>query len=121
MTDEDEPPHDESRLASLCELLADEHNREILRAASADPVSASELSDRCGVSQTTIYRRLDSLASAGLVAERTRPRADGHHDAVYVATLAEFSIALDDGELSWSVAAQREDIADRLTSLWEEF
>jgi predicted transcriptional regulator len=121
MTDGAEQPHDESRLETLCELLADEYNREILRAASVEPVSASELSERCGVSQTTIYRRLEQLTSAGMLGERTRPRADGHHDTVYVATMAEFSVALENGELRLAVTEQRDDIADRLTSLWEEF
>lgn len=112
---------DEATLETVVTLLDDDHVRTILTATSVDAMSAKELSDRCDVSQATIYRRLDRLSTAGLVAERTRPRADGHHDTVYAATLDECTIRLRDGELQFDLDRRGDDVADRLTRLWEEF
>jgi len=102
-------------------LLEDEYARSILTALSEEPMSASELSERCDHSLPTVYRRTDRLVAAGLVAERTRPRSDGHHDTVYVARLDELSVRLRDGELRYEVEHREEpDVADRLTNMWEE-
>jgi len=112
---------DEPALATLLDLLDDAHVRTILTATSVEPLSAKELSDRCDVSQATVYRRLDRLTDTDLVAERTRPRADGHHDTVYTATLDEVSIKLRNGDLTVDLDRRGDDVADRLTRLWEEF
>lgn len=103
-------------------LLGEETAREVLAATSEGPMSASELSERCGVSVPTVNRWTDRLVEAGLVAERTRPREDGHHEAVYVATLEELSVRLEDGrlEVEMTTADAAEGPADRLTSMWEE-
>ena len=112
---------DEPTLETVVELLDDEYARDILTATSVDALSAKELSDHCDVSQATVYRRVERLAEAGLVDERTRPRADGHHDTVYVAALDELSVRLRDGELVFDVEYRGDDVADRLTRLWEDF
>jgi len=63
------------------------------------------------------------------VTDHDRIRSDGHHDTVYVATLAELSVRLDGGEFdvdvecrdpTADVTGDQEDPADRLTRLWEE-
>jgi predicted transcriptional regulator len=108
-------------LETVVELLDDDHVRAFLTATSGEPMSARELSDRLDISQATVYRRLDRLTDAGLLAERTRPRADGHHDTVYVASLDELTIRLRDEQLEFELDRRGEDIADRLTRLWEEF
>lgn len=119
--DQDANAPDERRLDSLLALLEDDHARAILTATSVEPMSAAELSDHCDVSQTTVYRRVERLVDAGLVAERTRPRADGHHDTVYVARLDELSVRLRGGTLEFDVTRRSDDVADRLTRLWEGF
>jgi predicted transcriptional regulator len=118
----DEPDvSEESTLETVVALLDDDHARTILTATSDEALSAKELSERCDISQATVYRRVDRLTDAGLLAERTRPRADGHHDTVYVAKLDELTIRLRDGRLEFELDRVGEDIADRLTRLWEEF
>ena len=109
-------------LATIDDLLDDEHVRTILAATSAEPLSAAELGERCGVSESTIYRRVDRLTDAGLVAERTRPRSDGHHETVYVATLARFEVTVEDGTVEYTVERERErtDVADELARMWGE-
>lgn len=112
---------DDATLEAVVALLDDDHVRTILTATNVEPMSAKELSEHCDVSQATVYRRVERLTDAGLLAERTRPRADGHHDTVYVATLDELSIQLRDGELEFDVERRGDDVADRLTRLWEDF
>lgn len=108
-------------LATVVSLLDDEHVRSILAATSETPLSATELSERCGVSPSSIYRRLDRLTDADLVGERTRPRSDGHHETVYVARLDRFEVTVRDGELAWEVDRERDDVADQLTRMWGKF
>lgn len=111
----------ETSLDTVISLLDDEHVRAILAATSETPMSASELGEHCGLSTTSIYRRLDRLREADLVAEQTRPRSDGHHEAVYVARLDRFELVVRDGDLSWEVERQSTDVADQLTELWGRF
>lgn len=117
-------------LETVAALLGDTTARGILTATSVEPMSAKELSEHCDVSVPTAYRWTERLADAGLLAERTRPREDGHHDAVYAATLAELSVRLEDGDLEVEMSTDEpldsdiadgsEDPVDRLTSMWED-
>jgi predicted transcriptional regulator len=108
-------------LDTVVSLLDDEHVRSILIATSEAPRSANELSDRCGLSTSSIYRRLEELTDADLVTERTRPRPDGHHETVYVSRLDRFELTIRDGDLSWEVDRRSDDVADQLTRLWGKF
>ncbi len=112
---------DEVPLETVISLLDDATVRTILTATNVEALSAKELSEQADVSQATVYRRVERLTDVGLLTERTRPRADGHHDTVYVATLAELSIQLAGGEFEFEVDRHGDDIADRLTRLWEDF
>jgi len=119
MTDEREMA--DRDLDTVVALLGDEHVRSILTATSEHPRSAAELSERCGLSMSSIYRRLDRLSEADLVDERTRPRSDGHHETVYVSRLDRFEVTIRDGDLSWEVERRSDDVADELTRLWGKF
>lgn len=108
-------------LATVVALLDDEHVRSILVATSETPLSANELSEHCGISTSSIYRRLDRLTDADLVDERTRPRADGHHETVYVSRLDTFELTIRDGDLTWDIDRRSDDVADQLTDMWGRF
>lgn len=105
-------------LETVASLLGDDVVRAILTATSQEPMSATELSDHCDRSLPTVTRRLDRLTDADLVAETTRPRADGHHDTVYAPTLSSVRVDLADGEFETAVERADGDAADRLTSMW---
>ena len=107
-------------LATVVDLIDDEHVRSILAATSAEPLSATELSERCDVSPSSIYRRVEQLAEADLLDDRTRLRADGHHETVYVAALDRFEVRVSDGDLEWMVERRHRDVADELTRMWGE-
>lgn len=102
-------------------LLDDEYARTILAETSQEPLSASELAERSDASLATITRRLDDLEAADLVAEQTRPRADGHHDTVYVARLDRLEVRLRDGEFEFELARRERDMTDELRRLWGKF
>lgn len=106
-------------IEDVASLLEDETVRTILTATSVEPMSANALSERCGVSEPTIYRRLRELRACDLVEERTRPDpTGGHHHKVYAPRLRRVTVELDGGELTLDVN-RREDIADRFTDLIE--
>ncbi len=115
------PVSEDTDLSTVVGLLDDEHARSILVATSEEPLSATELSERCDVSVSSIYRRLDRLAEAGLLDEQTRPRRDGHHETVYVSLLGRFELTIEDGTLEWTVEGTETDVADELTRLWGNF
>jgi len=48
--------------------IADDYSRKILHAASERPVSAVELTSQYGIPVTTVYRRIEELIEAGLLA-----------------------------------------------------
>ncbi|GGK85436.1 hypothetical protein GCM10009067_41940 [Haloarcula sebkhae] len=108
-------------LATVVGLLDDEHIRSILTATSETPLSATELGEKCGVSTSSIYRRLDRLTDAGLMSEQTRPRSDGHHDTVYVSRLDRFELTIRNGELDWGITRCSDDVSDQLTRMWGKF
>jgi len=110
---------DDPDVETVVSLLDDEYARAILTATSTEPMTATQLSERCDASLSTVYRRTERLADAGLIGERTRPRADGHHDTVYYATLDRFEVRLRDGELHVDIDREGADLADGLTTLWE--
>lgn len=110
----------EEEIERVAAVLADATARQILTEASQEPMSATTLSDRCSVSEPTIYRRLEDLRACDLLVEQTKPDPEaGHHRTVYATNLDRLTIELDDGELSLQVD-RREDPADRFTRLIEE-
>lgn len=113
MTDADEPSLDE-----LLALLEDHYSRSILEQTRTDPLSPSELADRCDASLSTICRRLDDLEAAGLVTGQTRVRDDGNHDTVYSASLESLSIDLNEAGFDFELRRREEDPVDRLHRLW---
>ncbi|WP_323677731.1 helix-turn-helix domain-containing protein [Halorubellus sp. PRR65] len=108
-------------LSTVADLLADEHAQRVLAATSVEPRSKSELAASCDASLQTVSRRVDDLAAADLLREETRARPDGHHDAVYVATLDRFEVRLRDGDLVHDVARMDRDMTDELQRLWGKF
>ncbi|SDX78100.1 ArsR/SmtB family transcription factor [Halobellus clavatus] len=113
---------------AVLDVLSDEYARSILAATSVKPMSAQQLADECGMSKPTVYRRVERLQEHDLLGERTEIQDDGNHYSVYVATLSEVSIELDDGSFEADVQrrepaafpGEREsDTADRFAKMWE--
>jgi predicted transcriptional regulator len=75
---------DGDELQAILDALQDVDCRSILAATSEESLSASELSTTCDLPLSTTYRKLDTLADIGLLAERTRLCPDGKHASEYV-------------------------------------
>lgn len=110
-------------LATVVGLLGDTGTRTIMEAVAAGARSPAELAELTDVSRQAVYRRLDRLQAAGLVRDRTRPRADGHHETVYAATLTELHLELTEEGFAFTVETEppEPDPADELTRLWRNF
>lgn len=87
-----EPPDDatvvdeEEDIHMLLTALDDADCRDILDVTDREARSARELAARCNLPMSTVYRKLEMLCEAGLLAERTRIRRSGkgNHASEYV-------------------------------------
>jgi predicted transcriptional regulator len=77
------------RSQEVLDCLGDGVCRSILIAAVPEPKSASELADACGVSRSTVYRRLNRLVDLGLVSELARTDIDARAGSSVFRTQAE--------------------------------
>jgi predicted transcriptional regulator len=103
---------------ALADLLGDECARTILVEAKKEPRSAAELSDCAGVSEPTVYRRLERLREYDLVTEDIQPVTDGKNYKLYRTELD--SIELDLSEDGFEITvSRRERMVDRFTQFVE--
>ena len=86
---------DERAVQELLDVLDDGDCRAILAATTDDALSASELSDRCGLPLSTTYRKIELLDDVGALAERTRFRPSGKHTSEYRRLLNSVFVSLD--------------------------
>lgn len=111
---------EEAEFETVVALLDDEYARHILTATSQEPMTVPELSDQSKASESTLYRRVEQLEAAGLIAEQTRVRSDGHHDTVYRATLEGCHVTLADGQFEIRLERTAQDAVDRFHQLWRD-
>ena len=103
---------------ALADLLGDECARTILVEAKKEPRSAAELSDCAGVSEPTVYRRLERLREYDLVTEDIQPVTDGKNYKLYRTELD--GIELDLSEDGFEIrVSRRERMVDRFTQFVE--
>lgn len=111
---------EDEEIECIAAVLEDPTARTILTETSQEPMSATTLSDRCGVSEPTIYRRVADLRDSDLLVERTKLDPDGgHHRTLYATNFERLTVELQDGQLDVQVD-RREDPADRFTRLIEK-
>lgn len=103
---------------ALADLLGDECARIILVEAKREPCSAAELSDRAGVSESTVYRRLERLREYDLVTEDIEPAPGGKDYKRYRTRLDGIELDLDEDGFEVTVT-RRESMADRFTRFVE--
>jgi DNA-binding transcriptional ArsR family regulator len=109
---------DDDHMQEPLEALQDAECRAILSATSDAPLSAKEVSERCGLAQSTAYRKLDLLTDAGLLEERTRLRRTGKHTSEYRLAVDGVCLSVDDaGE--FRLRLRRRPEADRRVTATE--
>lgn len=115
MTDE---PAAETELQAVLETLADPECREILDELKTEQ-SAQEVAERCDLPQTSAYRKLEALSGAGLVAEGTQLRADGHHVKTYEREVTGVFVLLeDDAGFDFEFVNEPTSADQRLAQFW---
>lgn len=104
----------------LLEALEDSDCRTIIRKLD-EPMTAGELSERCEIPQSTIYRKLDTLSNATLLEELTEVRSDGHHTTRYEVAFEDVRIALTENrEFEYDVSRPARTPDERLADMWSE-
>lgn len=104
---------------SLLDALHNETSRKILQYTSETERSAEELADRIGVTQTTVYRKLEQLRADDLVTEQLSLDRDGNHYRVYRAAIDRVEMEVTEADLHVEVS-RNEEAADTFTRMWEE-
>jgi DNA-binding transcriptional ArsR family regulator len=110
---------DDAEDTSILSVLDDEYARAILIETSIEPLSASDLSERCDASPPTIYRRIEQLQDHDLIVEQQQLDPDGHHYKTYQTRMERVTVEIEDGDCTIDVARREVDAADRFTRLFE--
>lgn len=106
--------------ADICSALDDPDCREIIRNLE-EPKTAAELTDRCDIPQSTLYRKLELLTEATLLEESTEIRRDGHHASKYSVAFEDITVSLDENrELAVEIERPARTADERLADLWSE-
>ena len=104
----------------ICSALDDPDCREIIRNLE-EPMTASELTKRCEIPQSTLYRKLELLTDSTLLEESTEIRQDGHHASKYAVAFDEITLTLDeDRSLAVQIERPARTADERLAELWSE-
>lgn len=107
----------------VVDLLGDEYVRTILAETCEEPKSVDALSEACDADPSTIYRRVERLEAAGLLADEQRLDPGGHHYKEYTAVLEAVHVYVrtDGYRVEIDHRADDEEPADRFTRLYEGF
>ncbi len=104
----------------ICSALDDPDCREIIRNLD-EPMTAAELTSRCDIPQSTLYRKLELLTESTLLEESTEIRRDGHHASKYSVAFDEVTIFLDDDRsLAVKIERPARTADERLAEMWSE-
>ncbi|OYR40556.1 hypothetical protein DJ82_07390 [Halorubrum sp. Ib24] len=107
--DGSEGPRTADSAPVLLELLDNEHTQNILEALCRGPKRGRDLIDACEASRATVYRRLDRLEAAGLVATELYVDPDGHHCETYQIRMDRLHVTVESGTVSVTVRLTTEE------------
>lgn len=93
-TDSQARPIISTDCSSLLDTLGNPSARAILREATDEPVTIDELCTSCGVSRTTIYRRVNELRDLGLLEESVRLTKANQQHRQFEATNSEIRLRI---------------------------
>lgn len=82
-------------LETVLDLLGDRTVRRILIAAVSEPCSARDIAEALDVAPSTVYRHVDDLLEADLLAEQLKLEPDGSHHRLFVTRLEHVDIDLE--------------------------
>ena len=109
---------DEVAKQRILSAMADQYSRMILTATVNEPVSALDLSKTYRIPITTVYRRIEELVEAGLIAAvRSGRTADGKWYDLYRSLLRRIDVGFENGDVRIDVVIN-EHVADKFTRMW---
>lgn len=86
-----------------------------------EPMTASEISERCDVPLSTTYRKVELLTDASILEEQTEIRSDGHHTTRYRLAFESLEIELDEErEFGVKITRPPRSADEQLEQLWSE-
>lgn len=87
-----------AEIGTVFDSLNNEDTRAVIAALDEGPLSAKEVSERCELSMSTTYRKLNRLSDAGLLEEGTAINLDGKHPTTYRRCVDTIAVTItDDG------------------------
>lgn len=86
----------DSRERAVLSALGDDGCRRLLSLVASEPMTAAELARACDLPRSTVYRKLDRLASGGLVEQHAQVATSGRHASQYTCRVDD--VAVDVGE-----------------------
>lgn len=108
---------DSPSLQVILDALDDADCRTILR-ETAQPMTATELSNTCDIPQSTLYRKLELLSHASLVRERDTINPQGGRTTQYERDFDNVMISMDSDEFSVTVDRPPRKADERLANIW---
>jgi DNA-binding transcriptional ArsR family regulator len=112
------PVSGDPEIGEIAAVIDDECTRCILMQAYEQYLSVGELAKRCNVSESTVYRRLDSLRELELIDERTQPESEGHHFTQIQNSINRLTVEISEKEFEIEIQRRRP-MAKRLTEIVE--
>jgi DNA-binding transcriptional ArsR family regulator len=98
--------------------LSDAYSRRILPATVHEPLSALEMSKKYDIPVTTVYRRIQDLVEAGLIAAVKSGRTtDGKWYDLYRSLLRRIDVSFDRSDVRIDVIVN-EHVSDKFTRIW---
>ena len=95
-TDAEDRVADDGVVDDVLTALHDEDCRTVLAVTGEDALTAKEITERCDIPSSTVYRKIDRLTAVGLLDEGLRLRQSGTHSREYSRRVDHVSLALDD-------------------------
>lgn len=86
----------EGAITELLAVLDDQDCRAVLEATGSEPLTAKEITQRCDLSSSTTYRKIDRLVDADLLAEEIRISGTGKHASEYSRSVDRVELSIGD-------------------------
>ena len=110
---------DERPIEEILDAIGDPKARIVLAAISKKRRSAKELSEDLGMSQATVYRRLETLSEHDLIKSQTLVAEDGNHYDEFECNFNSTIISLEGDEYDVRIFRE-ENLPDRFNQLWDD-
>jgi len=110
--------NDEAAKQRILFALSDDYSRRILTATVDQPLSGGELSENLDIPVTTVYRRIQELLDAGLIATvKSDHTYDGKWYDLYQSLLLRIDVSFQHGEMRIDATLNNQ-VSDRFTRMW---